>query len=784
MLGISSARRTAAGLGSAMILLWVTACGGISAPGFSGDVDALLTRGDSYLTSLTNQPEETLDDAAVLALAYLERARLGLGSPFRLIEYALRDPDLPEEVRTPLAYGLLSRTLAGRTFQIDPQVLEAARLSGVQPVGSSAYQQLRLIERAVSAAPTAAAGERTVRLGYLLAAAERTVEPNAASVVAYVAAMLGDRRRSQEDAQSLLRSAVRYGEDPLDLLRRWRREAKFGVEQPALLGVSVREAEAEARDGPSLALALRTLAQRQSTGGTYVPPSGYPTLRDADPVLSVGLAERLGRLAAVRNYPVQAPIAVAIEMNREGLLNRPGLEVWQREARERFATEAWNEERLAAGAAILYASGAHVGQRAPLILLQAATFLRAWNQEDPWFPGDPAPSAKDLEGRFGLAAIHFDADVDESWRPYYLRMLGRGLSDLQRVLPTVSVRGLTIRIGELPGDTRALALHEPRTRTLYMPPRTSAGTLAHEIAHDVDWQLARRRYGARGGYGTDMAVRAQRGDRIAAAMMELSSSLVQPATEVPPTRHATRPAEVFARGMDWLVAAMLANDGRLGGYLTSFQDPVLTGYGTTRSPDIRGAAVPALLSILDGIAPVADHTREWVLETHGPGRSLSGLELVRAVSEAGSGLWLDQRLQQIHDLGRRSMQAVNECRSVSADGLRRLAAAQRGLAEETVRAASRGAIVDAARELAASREERESVDAWLAWRLYGAPEPLDPVLDELAPELDDLILRAELISRTPPTPVDRNAFHLDRAPTSCRGNPFATDTRVGGFGLR
>jgi hypothetical protein len=45
-------------------------------------------------------------------------------------------------------------------------------------------------------------------------------------------------------------------------------------------------------------------------------------------------------------------------------------------------------------------------------------------------------------------------------------------------------------------------------------------------------------------------------------------------------------------------------------------------------------------------------------------------------------------------------------------------------------------------------------------------------------------LRAELISRTPPTPVDRNAFHLDRAPTSCRGNPFATDTRVGGFGLR
>ena len=46
------------------------------------------------------------------------------------------------------------------------------------------------------------------------------------------------------------------------------------------------------------------------------------------------------------------------------------------------------------------------------------------------------------------------------------------------------------------------------------------GTLAHELAHDIDWQLARARYGARGGYATDMSIRANRHDRIAAAMME------------------------------------------------------------------------------------------------------------------------------------------------------------------------------------------------------------------------------------------------------------------------
>jgi hypothetical protein len=766
------------------LILVISGCERITPSGFSGDVDLLLTRGEAYLNHLASQPANRLADHEVIALGYAERVRLGIGSPFRTADYSLRDPDLPEGVGQLLAYGLLARTLNARTYYVDPRVLEMVRLRGVPDDRPTGHQQLRLLERTISSAPSAIAGERTVRLGYLLAASERTVEPGQASVVAHIAGMLGDRRRAQEDASLLLRSAVRQNLDPLVLLREWREDGRFRVEQPLLAETSVRDEEYEAREGPPLSLALRTLAQRQTAPLTLVWEPIEPIVRDQTPLLNRVAAERLLELSAERNYPAQAPVAVAVAINREGLLSRPGLERWQRDLRRRFADDANSEERLVAGAAMLQAVGAHQGQRLPLILLQAATFMRVWNQEEPWFPGDPGPAARDLEGRFALGGIRFDDSVDESWRPYYLRMLGRGLADLQRVLPTVSVRGLNIHIGEIPVETRALALHEPRTRTLYLPPSTGAGTLAHEIAHDLDWQLARRRYGARGGYATDMAVRDNRGDRIAAAMMELTTSLAASPHEVAPSAHSTRPAEVFARGVDWLVAALLARDGRLGGYLTSFQDPVLTGYGTTRGPDITGSAVPALLAILDGISPVVDVTRDWALDTYGPRRNLTAWELARAVTEAGIGLDPAQRLFAIEEAATRSLGAVSDCRFGSAEGLRRLVGAQRALAQASLGTAARGAAIDAVHALARDQVgpgSRVAVDAWLAWRLYGAPEPVDPVLEELSPAFEDLLLRAGMVERRGQTPAARSAFYIGQAPTLCGGNPFAADTPVGRF---
>jgi hypothetical protein len=776
--------------GAALLVVALTAlvgfgaCKAISPSGFSGDVDVLLTRGEAYLANLAAQSPDRLSDPEVLALGYAERVRLGLGSPFRTVDYVLRDPDLPESVKDQLAYGLLARTLAGRSYHVDPIVVDMARLSGVPREAPVGYHQLKLIERAIETAPSATAGERTVRLAYLLAASERTVDPGYTSVIAHVAAMLADRRRSQEDAALLLRTAGRNREDPLTLLQAWRRDGRFRVEQPPLAGVTIREEEFESREAPGLALALRAMAQRLTTPTSRVWDGATASVRDPNPLLSPEAAERLLELSDRRDYPAQAPIAVAVEINREGLLTRSGLDRAQRAARHRFVEVARNEERLIAGAATLHASGAHQGQRVPLILLQAATFLRVWNQEDPWFPGDPAPTARDLEGRFGLASIRFDADLEESWRPYYLRMLGRSLMDLQRVLPTASFRGLTIVIGEIPSQTRALALHEPRTRALYLPPSTGAGTLAHELAHDLDWQLARRRYGARGGYATDMAVRDNRGDRIASAMMELSASLVQPMSDVPPSAHATRPAEVFARGIDWLVAAMLARDGRLGGYLTSFQDPILTGYGTTRGPDIGGGAVPALISILDAVAPVVDETREWALETYGPSRALTGMELASAVTDAGAGLPAQERLQRIADVGLRSYEAIADCRYGSGDGVRRVVDAQRALARASLEAAARGAAIDAVHALAADYhgpEIRPAVEAWLGWRLYGAPEPVEPLLDALVPAFTDLLAQAVLAPGAARGETTTTAFHVGGPPRMCGGNPFAADTPVGRF---
>jgi hypothetical protein len=746
---------------------------------YSGDVNLLLARGSAYSSYLTTRRAAELTDAEVLALGYLERARVGLGSPFRLAEFALRDPDLPEEVRTRLAYAILAQVVQGRIYEVEPAVLDLVQLAGPAGATRAGLQQMQLIEREIASAPTAVSGERAVRLAYRLAEAERTVVGVPQSVVAHVAALLADRRRAREDLTLLLRTATQLNEDPLALLVAWRRELRFRVEGPALAPVSVREEEAEARDGPQVALALRALAQRLSMPTSFLPPAEDQGVVHRS-FLTQETAHRLMALAEQRDYPAQAPVSVAVWINRESLLTRPGLEPWQRDARERYADSVWNEERLVAGGQILREAGAGRGTRLPLIELQAATFMRVWNQEEPWFPGETAPAARDLEARFGLAAVEFGGEVPEGWRPYYLRMLGRSLSDLQRVLPTASVRGLRIRIGPLPHDVRALALHEPRTRTLFLPPFTGSGTVAHEVAHDLDWQLARARYQVRGGYATDLAVRAQRGDRIATSLNTLAAALTRPgAVDQPPNPHENRPAEVFARGTDWLVAAVLAHEGRTGGYLTSFQDAALTGYGTTRGPDVGGAAVPSLLAILDGIAPVPERTRELAMESFGPNRPLSPSEIAGAVLDAGIELGPQARLAAITRARDRSLTSVGalSCRLSSAEGMRRLSTAQRYLVEASTGAAARGAAIDGVRWLGETYlgpGSRRVVDEWIHWRLYGAPEPLDSALVELAPAFEDLFFQAALMEREGPE-SGTGAFGLAGTVTAlCGENPFAT----------
>lgn len=739
--------------------------------GFSGDVQALLTRGQAYARTLPSRPAHALSSEEIVALGYLERARLGIGSPFRLIDFALRDPDLGPATRERLAYAILHLTLSGDIYQVDPVVLEPTRFFGVQPWAQTGPGQLALIQRTIEGAVTAGSGERAARLGYRIAETEHTIHNVPHTAVTRVAALVADRRRARTDARLLLRAAARSDTDPLVLLPTWRRQLRFAVERPALGGLRVAEEEEVARSAPRMArslgaLALRLVSPGASPGGVQEARAGY---------LDGEAAARLLELSAERDFPAQAPVAVAVAIMRDGYLDDPELLEGEREARARFADAAYNEERLVAAAALLRSQGA-AGARLSLIQIQVATFLRAWSQEEPWFPGDPAPSARDLMARFRLASIEFDPAVPDGWRPYALRSLGRGLTDLQRVLPTASVRGLNVRFGPVPRDGRALALHDPRTRTLYLPLESGAGTLAHEIAHDLDWQLARLRYGVRGGYATDLAVRRGSGDRIASSVSELSAAFRRPGVDTLIDSHDTRPAEVFARGSDWFIAAALAREGRTGGFLSSFQDPALTGYGSTRGPDIGGGAVVSLLAILDAVAPVPPETRAWARAELGPTRTLTPTELATAVLHAGAAAPAAERFPIISTARDRSLSSVTaaSCRFSSAEGMRRLATAQRELILHSAASAARGAAVQAIRDLAAERlgPGDRRVDQWLAWRVLGAPEPADSALTALGPAFEDLLSRARIVAADRSAPA-ASPFRARGQVAPCGRNPFA-----------
>jgi hypothetical protein len=299
--------------------------------------------------------------------------------------------------------------------------------------------------------------------------------------------------------------------------------------------------------------------------------------------------------------------------------------------RARFVERVSNEESLAAEYALLAADGA-AGPVAELAVLAAAVSLRPYAQEEVWFPGMPGASVTDLKARFGLASVSFDDDVPAEWRPFYLRTLAQGIEDLRRVLPALSLQGAGIHFGESVMRESALALHDPSTRTIYLPIASGAGALAHEIMHDLDWQFARTKFGRQGGYGTDRAVREHSGPTVSSLRGLTAATLVAPMPQngfSPP--HAQRPAEVFARSADWFIAASLARDGRMNGYLSAVQDELLPGYVAAEPPGATGAAGSALIDLLDDMTVLPDDSRAWFLSQFGRHREPRALNLVRAV---------------------------------------------------------------------------------------------------------------------------------------------------------
>lgn len=766
-----------------MIALAIVAagCAQSDAQRFGGDVRRGLDDGAAAAAAWIEEARSaSTSDEAVIAVGYLERLRLGLGSPFRLADYALADPRLSTETRERLGWALLRRTLEQESYAIDPAAFD--RLSRPSRGPGNGVAHVALITDAIEESRNARTGELAVRLAYALATAEGSLAPTAPKVAAQAAAMLRDRMLAAEDARRLLQAAESSGESAFMLLRRWRQDRRFEVEQPTLT-VTAPDREREAMMlAPRLAAALRDLPLRPQDAGTSGEPRPGALLSDA-------AAERLVVIGDSMELPPQAPVAIAARMYRRELLDQPWVSRVQRDARLRFIANAVDEEAFAAELALLERAGSN--DIAPaLSALAAAVGLRTYAQEPVWFPGFGGPSTRELEERYGLASITYADSLPASWRPYLRRVLDLAFADLRLVMPSLDLSGLRVHFGPGPEHLATLAMHDPSKRRLLLPPATSGGTIAHEVAHDLDWQVALRRYRVRGDYASDRATRL-RSDRLALHLRDLTHGLLEAPRPGEAAVHATRPAEVFARNIDWFVAVALAEQGRSNGYLTSVQDDILTGYGTVRPPDVTGGAGDALMTILDEVAPVYPRTRQWFLRTYGTARSLTPYDLVRHVLQVGDTaagttnalmpLRIEtssagaMRIDAVANARDDAAAAIDQwvCRAPAASHDREIELARRRLVAEAAAARGRGIALAHAEELAGDQGV-----AWIRRSFYGAPWPLVDVDESTVALLAPLADAAQELAQSYETP-STEPFELAGIARGCADAPFALTTSDG-----
>ncbi|MGH7679614.1 MAG: hypothetical protein ACRENU_14180, partial [Gemmatimonadaceae bacterium] len=524
------------------------------------------------LQAITDAPSEDDRYRAAIAWGYSERLRLGLESPFRLIEAAARDPRLLRHEQRTVSRTLLGRVLVGRTHEIDPAALDLMGpwLNGRSPAGE---QHLALLEAVISHSVNPRAGELAVRLAYALAATERLVTGSGPLLATEAAALVADREIARREAHVVARAA--RGSDLITVVRNRRARRAFYVERPVLLA-----------PGPDIEREAMQLAESilQSLRRMRPAPTGDTVLvsRSDDGTSS---ASRL-RAAAAR-VPPSAPLAVTVERY---------LPLVRAQA-PRFTHavgEARNSEMLVAAAS----SPADRSERRAMgrLMLAVAIAMRSRAQEEIWFPGDSVGGAAEIAARTGFADVRFDGDVPREWRPYFLRSLEAAVRDARRVLPTLALDQVRVRFQMKAPSDSALAMHDPRTRTLHLPVSTAGGTLMHELAHDLDRQSALD--DGLAGYRTDHVARgnAAAGRRSGPTFQALARELSEQASS---RSRPDRPAEVFATRVDWFVAQSLAAKGISSGFLSAVQDEFLTGHVV--HPARLGMGVESFQSLVNAL---------------------------------------------------------------------------------------------------------------------------------------------------------------------------------------
>ncbi|MGH7616902.1 MAG: hypothetical protein ACREPM_06710 [Gemmatimonadaceae bacterium] len=594
---------TASMLGVALIV------SAASAPRGSGNVARSLAAATAYFDSIVvlarnAQPVGAKGDRLTVELGYLERERLGLGSPFRLADEAVHDPRLDSASRSRTALALVGRLRRG-----DAYVMNAAALDGAGPWsadghGATGAAHLALIDRAVRGASDPRAGELTVRLAYTLAAASGAIAPWSVNTASQVAALLRDRELARRDVGDLVADASDRHEDVLTLLGSRRAARAFRVEQPALARLDSR-LQVEAMGAvPALVRAIDTLERVEPREAA---PAATATL------LGVSFAERLEELG--RSRPPVAQVAVTLRARAGATLE---------------ASRAANEEMFAAAPVL---RGDSISRDDAQTIVAVAVAVRSLAQSAPWFPGDAGPGTSDVAREFGLSNVTFARTVPNAWRPYYTRELRDALRDMETVLPGLSLDGLNVRFGGESLNDSALAMHDPRTRTLELSIETSSGTLAHELAHDLDWQEARRLYANGSGYSTDRAMRERTG-ALASSMRGLAEARVlRPVPAGASGPPLGRPTEIFARGADWFVASALAQRGESNAFLSVIQDGLLTGYAAGAPAGLGLSGAQSLLSALGEMTYVPDSIASRFESQWADPRSIDPLLLVRRVLE-------------------------------------------------------------------------------------------------------------------------------------------------------
>lgn len=604
-----------------------------------------------------------VSDAGAVALGYLERLRVGAAAPFRLVEQASVDPRLPAPLRNRVAWALVGQLREGRAFEIDSTALGDGPGAPPTVLVDGGWHRA-FIDSLVGAAPSARTGEETVRLAYDLARAEWLVTPHTAAAAVDAAALARDRRLAQSDAERLLAAPLTPADSTrLVLARSWRITRLVASERPLLADDLAPDHGRAVQDAERALLALRTAALAPTPLGT---PTAAPAVATGDSAaaahptvaLSEAAAARLGGLPSVRLGVPSPPIVVSLggfhpAPDSAGVAPTPaGL------VRARLLARARTDEALVAEWTLARAAlpddpdGRAVRQQLARAVQAAAVAARTRAQDAPAF----ATAASDADGRAAVATLEYrdgvrqvsvDPALPAAWAPPIARALSTATADLHSVLPELALDGLALRVGDSPKHDLALALHDPARRTVYLPPLTAAGTLAHELAHDLDWQTARGRLGVRGVYATDRAarpealrdalrarsprdtapartladaVRAMAGVHAALAPRGLGGTLATALGAPPPGGRGgddDRPAELFARGVDFFVAAALAREGRSDGMLTAVQDPVLAGYAGVRAPDPGDGTAEALVDVLDAMTLVPAASRQWYLARFG-----------------------------------------------------------------------------------------------------------------------------------------------------------------------